>query len=101
MSAPPTPPESPKRASCVAKLAACVAGHSYVALAIIVVLLVIIVGTYIYYHGFWVLGPYANAPSAGIKKGKGLGKGFGKSAAEPKSFDPEIERLIAMINNDK
>lgn len=76
------------------RLAAGVARHAHLSLALIVVLAVLVVGMYVYYHGVSVLGPYA-----GRRKAAG-GAGRAGAAADPDGADgdPETERLIESIN---
>jgi hypothetical protein len=96
------PPVAAKN-SFVSKMASSVANHPYISLAIIVVLSVLVIGAYVYYHGFLCLGPYAAAAEgfrAGAKKAKG---GKPRRAAEADASDPdsdaETERLIDSINS--
>jgi hypothetical protein len=67
------------------------------ALAVVVVLLILVIGLYVYYHGFLFLGPYAKcAPRRGkAKKDSG---GGGGDASDDRG-DPETERLIEAINH--
>jgi len=86
---------APKK-SFVAKLAASVAGHAYMSLAIIIVLLILVIGLYVYYHGLFFLGPYASTKGGPRpKKKKDSGD---ESGAEDAKGDPETERLIDSIN---
>jgi len=96
--APRPPPErggaSPKK-SLVGRLAAAVAGHAYLALAAIIVLTLLVIGLYVYYHGLFFLGPYAAPPPKGRAKKKDRDSGAGADEAQG---DPETERLIDSIN---
>ena len=104
--APATPrPAAGAKKSLVAKLTGAVAGHPRAALAMIAVLAVLLIITYVYYHGFLVFGPYA-APSRGRAPRRGGGgkpkdggdkDGGDKGAAE--KGDAETERLIESINS--
>jgi hypothetical protein len=92
---PPYAVPAPKK-SFVARLAAGVAAHAYLSLAVIVVLLVVAIGLYVYYHGLWVLGPWARP------RGKGRRRAPEAAAeAEPAdgAGDAETERLIDSINH--
>lgn len=99
----------PSRKWCLtSKLAGAVAGHAQAALALIVVLAVLVVGLYVYYHGVWVLGPYAAASvaagaaggSGGSPKRKAAAKAVKAAAKAPADEDdPETERLIDAINS--
>jgi hypothetical protein len=82
----------------VAKLAGAVADHSYMSLAIIVVLVVLVIGAYIYYHGLLFLGPYASPGKSGFRSAKG-GKRKDPDAEGGDQGDPETERLIDSINS--
>ncbi len=99
--APPTLEQKTGKRSMMSKLAGAVGRNPYASLAVIIVLTIVVISLYVYYHGFLKIGPYASgfAPSAV--------KGGPKSGREPKgsppdssdSGDPETERLIAAINN--
>lgn len=80
---------SPPKKPFVARLAAAVAGHAYWSLAAIIVLTLLVVGLYVYYHGFFFLGPYAHKPKGGRAK---------KGGEDEAQGDPETERLIDSIN---
>jgi len=93
----------PGKKSIVAKLATSVAGHAYASLAIIVVLLILVIGLYVYYHGLFFLGPYASAKKGGFrpKKKKGGDDSSAEDAPGPSAKgDPETERLIDSINRN-
>lgn len=90
-------PGAPGKKSFVAKLATSVAGHAYMSLAIIIVLLILVIGLYVYYHGLFFLGPYASAKKGGFRSKKKKDPGDESSAEEAKG-DPETERLIDSIN---
>jgi hypothetical protein len=82
-------PGAPKKAL-ASRLAGAVASHAYASLALIIVLVILVVGLYTYYHGILFLGPYA-------KGGKGKKKDKASDEGEV-SGDPETERLIDSIN---
>ena len=85
----PPPPKKPL----AGRLAAAVARHSFLSLAVIVVLVVLTIGLYVYYHGFLVLGPYATPAGKGRSK-----KADGSRAEGGPAGDEETERLIDTIN---
>jgi len=97
------PPESgpaPSKKPFFGRLAAGIAGHPYLALAAIIVLTLLVVGIYAYYHGIFFLGPYA--PPSGASRASGArGKKKDRAAAaagDEAQGDPETERLIDSIN---
>lgn len=91
-------PAGPAKKTFVAKMAGAVAGHAYMSLAIIVVLVILVIGLYVYYHGFLFLGPYAKHGKGGFRAAKGKRKD--SDDAEPGAQgDPETERLIDSINS--
>jgi hypothetical protein len=96
-------PPAPKK-PLVAKLAARVAAHAYMSLAIIIVLLILVFGLVVYYRGLWFLGPYAAGAlrgkkgARGKKKDQGGGEGAPGALGSDEKGDPETERLIDSIN---
>jgi hypothetical protein len=87
----------------VARLATMVGNHAYLSLATIVVLTIVLVALYVYYHGFLFLGPYkASAATRGAKAAKKKdARGTGKTNKNQKPEDAEeaeIERLIETID---
>jgi hypothetical protein len=77
-----------------------VASNPCTSLAIIAVLTILVVGMYVYYHGFLFLGPYA--PRVAKRGAQGSEKGADKGSAADKDSakgDPETERLIESINS--
>jgi hypothetical protein len=93
-------PAGPAKKTLVAKMAGAVAGHAYMSLAIIVVLVILVIGIYVYYHGLLFLGPYAKHGKGGFRTAKG-GKRKDPDDADPaaEKGDPETERLIDSINS--
>jgi hypothetical protein len=91
---------APVKKSLVAKLAASVAGHAYMSLALIIVLLILVIGLYVYYHGLFFLGPYASAQRStkGGAKKKGSSGASDETDTGDAKGDPETERLIDSIN---
>jgi hypothetical protein len=79
--------------SIVTRMTSFLAGHAHMTLAIIIVLIVLVIGLFVYYHGLLFLGPYASA-KAGFKS-KERKKDADEDAAKA---DPETEKLIATIN---
>jgi hypothetical protein len=105
---PAAPPAGKK--SLASKLAGAVGRSPYASLAIIVVLTILVISLYVYYHGFLRVGPYAAGftASAGNKVKTARPESGGasdsrakdaSSAAPADSGDPETERLIAAINS--
>jgi hypothetical protein len=76
------------KGSFVSSCADAVAGNAYLSLAVMVVLTVLLIGLWVYYHGIFGLGPYA---SGSPKPGK-------KASDANDDADPETERLIKTIN---
>lgn len=70
------------------------------ALAVIVVLLMLVIGEYIYYHGIFALGPYASArgPTRTASKRKRKASSSASALDAASEADPETERLIESIN---
>lgn len=90
---------APAKKSVVAKLASAVAGHAYMSLAVIVVLVILIIGMYVYYHGLLFLGPYASRKAGFKSKSKGKkGKDKDSDDEDDVKGDPETEKLIQSIN---
>jgi hypothetical protein len=83
-----------------------VAARSYMSLAVIVVLLILVIGGYIYYHGLFMFGPYAAGRTSARKGGTTSKRKRGTAAADTpaedalddSTADPETERLIESIN---
>jgi hypothetical protein len=93
------PAASAKKAP-IAKMAGIVAKHAYMSLAIIIVLVILVLGMHIYYHGFLFLGPYAKPSKGGFRSAKSnKRKGADDADAESQKGDPETERLIDSINS--
>ena len=80
-----------------------VAARSYMSLAVIVVLLILVIGGYIYYHGLFMFGPYAAGRTSARKGGTTSKRAAADTPAEDalddSTADPETERLIDSINN--
>ena len=87
-------PPASKR-STVGKLAGVVGRNPHASLAVIVVLAILVISLYVYYHGFLRVGPYAAPRRAGPKPPARKDP----PADPPESGDPETERLIAAIND--
>ena len=73
-----------------------VAGNPFMSLAIIVVLLIVVVGLYTYYHGILCLGPYVSTGAAASRSSRARGKA--PEIDDAAKGDPETERLIDSIN---
>jgi flagellar basal body-associated protein FliL len=84
----------------VGRMAGKVGKSPYTALAVIVVLAILVIGLYVYYHGLLRVGPYA-AVSAFRKGGPAKAAPAKEKAADEaaETGDPETERLIAAINS--
>lgn len=95
----PAGPAGPAKKSFFAKMAGAVAGHAYMSLAIIVVLVILVIGLYVYYHGFLSLGPYAKHGKGGFRAAKGKHKDSDDAEPGAEKGDPETERLIDSINS--
>lgn len=84
-----------------------VANHSKLSFAIICMLTVLVIGMYIYYHGFFILGPYASNDNTSKDKSKDSQKEKQKDNKKDKQKDNksneiediETENLIKSINN--
>ena len=81
-----------------------VAARSYMSLAVIVVLLILVIGGYIYYHGLFMIGPYAAGCTSARKRGTISTRKRGTAAADTpaeddSTADTETEHLIDSINN--
>lgn len=98
--------------SLVAKAAGAVGRNPHAALAAIVVLTLLVVALYVYYHGLFHLGPFASAaPASSSSAGRGKTGSrkpdsgdtgaSSKPDGAPDAGDPETERLIAAINGKK
>ena len=91
----------PAKKMFIAKMAGVVAGHAYMSLAIIVVLVILVIGLSVYYRGFLFLGPYAQHSKGAPRAANG---GKRKDPGDPgadqgaEKGDPETERLIDSIN---
>jgi hypothetical protein len=101
---------APKK-SLFTRLADTVAGSPKMSLTIIIVLVILLIGGYIYYHGLWFLGPYAHGrparaglkrknsdPALGGAEEPGGGAADKGLPADKDEGDPETERLIKSIN---
>jgi hypothetical protein len=76
------------KGSLISSCANALKNNAYISLAVMVVLVIIVIGMWVYYHGIFGLGPYASgAPPKGKKSSDG--------DDEP---DSETERLIKSIN---
>ena len=69
------------------------------ALAVIVVLVILVIGLYVYYHGLLFLGPYAKAGGKGSRGRKKKDGGSDGGDGSEERADPETERLIDSINH--
>lgn len=88
--------------SFVAKLAGAVASHAYMSLAIIIVLTILVLAIYVYYHGLLFLGPYASKSGGDRRSKKKKEGGFlaetdAGTVDDSPSGDAETERLIESI----
>ena len=86
----------------VCKLAGAVSRHGRMCLALIAVLTVLVVGMYVYYHGFLRFGPYCKSvarpgPRKGAKKSSDDGES-GTAAGKSDRVAEETEKLIETIN---
>ncbi len=86
---------TPTRKSFVAKMASSIASHAYMSLAIIIVLAIVIVAMFVYYHGLFFLGPYAKGAGPRARRKK---EAADDQPASEDAADPETERLIDSIN---
>ncbi len=79
----------PAKGSFISTCAHAVGNNAYISLAVMVVLVIVVMGMWVYYHGLFGLGPYASSSPA-----------KGKKAATDSGDDPdsETERLIKTIN---
>ena len=91
-------PAGPAKKPLVAKMAGMVASHAHASLAIIIVLTVLLLGLYIYYHGLFFLGPYARPRKSRATK-KRKDEDEADQGAQKQKGDPETERLIDSINS--
>lgn len=82
----------PKR-GIVCKMAGGVANHSRAAAAAIVVLTILVIGMFVYYHGISRFGPYAKKSAMRGKKSKA---DDGEKSGEP----DETDKLIKSINGE-
>ena len=87
-----------------------VANHSKLSFAIICMLTVLVIGMYIYYHGFFILGPYASSDNKSKDSSKDNKKDKSKDASKDSSKnkdksneieDIETENLIKSINSSQ
>lgn len=94
----PLPASPPAKRSAATKLAGAVGRNPYASLAVIIVLTIVVISMYVYYHGFLWLGPFAARGSRRPERKPASRKE--PPAADPpqESGDPETERLIAAIN---
>ena len=93
--APRRAPGDTPRPTLVATMVAKVASNARASLAIIAVLVILVVGMYVHYHGFLFLGPYAKR--AARRGAKGVEKSADAGGDNDKG-DSETERLIESIN---
>jgi hypothetical protein len=91
-------PSGPVKKSLVTKMAGAIASHAHASLALIIVLTVLLIGVYIYYHGLFFLGPYARPRKSRAAKKRKDDDDANQSAQEQKG-DLETERLIDSINS--
>jgi len=91
-------PAGPVKKSLVTKMAGTVASHAHASLALIIVLTVLLIGVYVYYHGLLFLGPYARPRKSRASKKRKDDDDADQGAQEQKG-DPETERLIDSINS--
>lgn len=71
-------------------------GKPLVAFGIIILLVILLIGMYVYYHGLLMFGPFAGPAKP---KGKGKGKEKIKEHSEDdEKGDDETEKLIDTIN---
>jgi hypothetical protein len=101
----PAPPG--KKPSSMGKLASIVADRPFASLALIIVLIILVIGMFIYYRGFAGIGPYTGPPRKGAAKfrdgdggdgGGGAPKKPGHAGGAEGKPDAETEKLIATIN---
>jgi hypothetical protein len=89
-----------------------VANHSKLSFAIICMLTVLVIGMYIYYHGFFILGPYASSDNKSKDSSKDNKKDKSKDSSKESSKDNkkdksneiediETENLIKSINSSQ
>ena len=98
-------PAAPVSKSFVAKAAASVAGHPYASLAIIVVLVIVVIGVFVYYRGLLFLGPYADSARISRSAKGAASKTKRKTSDDDDESgddkgDPETEKLINAINKN-
>lgn len=89
---------APKK-SFAAKITGAVARHAQLSFAIIVVLLILVIGLYVNYHGFFIFGPYAAAAKSGTRSKRSKSGSDADSDSDGERSDPETERLIDIINH--
>jgi hypothetical protein len=88
LSSEPSADAAPAKGTFMATCAAAIANNAYMSLAVLVVLVILVIGLWVYYRGLFGFGPYASPSKAGKKA---AAEGDGDS-------DPETERLIETIN---
>jgi hypothetical protein len=90
------------RRGVMCKMAGIVSRHGKASLAIIVVLTIIVVWMYVYYHGFLKFGPYSKNVARASKKKKPKGQveedDDGGRRSKKDRGDDETEKLIESIN---
>jgi hypothetical protein len=96
----PRPASGADRQPFVAKMVAKVASNACTSLAIIAVLVVLVVGMFVYYHGFLFMGPYAKrAVKCGAKSSAKKSEKPADKDSDSEKGDSETERLIESINS--
>lgn len=81
------------RKGLICKMSGAVSRHPRAAAAMIIVLTILVIATYVYYHGIWKLGPYGKARKPAKK-----GKPKQEEGQDEERGDEETEKLIESIN---
>lgn len=91
---------APLKPSLVARLSKACSNNGKACLAIIVVLVIIVIGMYIKYHGFLGIGPFSKQAKRKNSTGGTKAKLSNSSEVEgaPPAADPETQQLIDTIN---
>lgn len=86
------------------KLSRTCASNGGTCLAIIIILAVVVIAMYVYYHGLFGIGPYSGSKStgdkkAGFRKKKPTDDDAATDSPKDERADPQTERLIDTINS--
>jgi hypothetical protein len=100
----PAPLQAPTRKGVICKMAGAVSRNNRLCLGIIVVLAILVIGMYVYYHGLFRFGPYCKRALSGARQRKPREERIAQrppaESGDRDAGDDETEQLIKSINKD-